>query len=426
MVGKVEREKVWQSTLISCALVCKGWHSRSRYHLDRAIYLSSREQVRRLSTRVRFVRNAYPASSFILRNPSSHIVIRGEASAGSAPAPHLGTFAAMLARQLPGATQLTLSSVYWRPTMVQPRCLNLLAVFRGITRLALVSTRVQTLSLLGSLLAAMPCIRTLSCADVRCGQDATPAGQPAARCACGALRELALAWTERSVMEFLGDVAIVAPPVELLTVRLYARSIVKGDLVACTKLFAVYASSLTELRLFADGEAGDGGSVGELPRTLNPYWFALTRPRVHSAPPTSLPQQALPSLKRITLGHLFQSRGNDFSWIPSLLSSITSEALSHIHIVLKPTVILAKAGGTSCADRVKGIEDSGGLRLLDKAFSLEQSVDKPRRQMIIEIRTLSVWHAAMNKALEQRGGWERLVKDQMPRTNSRGILHCVE
>ena len=85
-------------------------------------------------------RHAYPASSFILRNPSSHIVIRGEASAGSAPAPHLGTFAAMLARQLPGATQLTLSSVYWRPTMVQPRCLNLLAVFRGITRLALVST----------------------------------------------------------------------------------------------------------------------------------------------------------------------------------------------------------------------------------------------------------------------------------------------
>ena len=80
----------------------------------------------------------------------------------------------------------------------------------------------------------------------------------------------------------------------------------------------------------------------------------------------------------------------------------------------------------SSTDRVKGIEDSGGLRLLDEALSLEQFTDMPRREVILEIRTLSVWHAMMNKALEQRGGWECLVKNQMPKTTSRGILHCVQ
>ena len=275
---KVEREKVWQSTLISCALVCKKWYPRSRYHLDRAIYLSSREQVRRLSVRVRSASSTYHGNSTI-PYPSSHIIIHGEAGtrlSHYAPALHLGTFAAMLARQLPSATQLTLSSVDWHAGMVQPRCLNLLAAFRGITRLALLSIRVQTLSLIGSVLAAMPCVRILSCADVRCAQEATHAEQPAARCVGAALRELALAWTDRSVIEFLGTVAIVAPPVELLTVRLYARSIANGGLLACHKLLVVYASSLTELRLFVDGEAGDRGAVCELPCTFNAGCLALT------------------------------------------------------------------------------------------------------------------------------------------------------
>ena len=110
----------------------------------------------------------------------------------------------------------------------------------------------------------------------------------------------------------------------------------------------------------------------------------------------------------------------------SLLSSIASKALTHIHIILKPTVILAKAGGTSCADRVKGIEDSGGLQRLDEALSLEQFTHLPARHVVLEITTLSVWQAAMDSALEQRGGWETLLKDQMPKAASRGILCCVQ
>ncbi|EPS97888.1 hypothetical protein FOMPIDRAFT_1097583, partial [Fomitopsis schrenkii] len=127
----------WQNTLIACALVSKDWHPRSRYHLDRAIYLSSSKQVRQLSKRMRSARSATSAST--AARPASHIIIRGEARAGShyAPASHLGTFAAMLARELPGAAQLTLSSIDWRASMVQPRCLHRMAVFRGITRLAL-------------------------------------------------------------------------------------------------------------------------------------------------------------------------------------------------------------------------------------------------------------------------------------------------
>ena len=76
---------------------------------------------------------------------------------------------------------------------------------------------------------------------------------------------MALAWIEPSVMEFLGSVAVVVPPVELLTVRLYARNVVNGDLTVCHKLLGVYASFLTELRLFVDGEAGDGNLVGKPP-----------------------------------------------------------------------------------------------------------------------------------------------------------------
>lgn len=143
-------------------------------------------------------------------------------------------------------------------------------------------------------------------------------------------------------------------------------------------------------------------------------------------PGTDLPRCALTSLRRITLGHLFQSRGNDFTWIPSLFSSITPRALSHIHIILKPMVILSKAGGTSCAERIKDIEENGGLRLLDDALSLEQSVDIPKLHVTLEIKTLSTWHAALSKALERRGGWERFVKDQMPKANSRENFHCVQ
>ncbi|KAH9837368.1 uncharacterized protein C8Q71DRAFT_598732 [Rhodofomes roseus] len=392
------RKYQWRTALISCAFVCKGWYHRSRHRLDKHVWLWSRRQVKILARRLRQGNNP--------RDVVRHVTILGTRFADDEePAPYLGTFAAMLARQLPVLECLTLCNVSWQVGSMHPRCISYLAAFHSITRLELLRMSFQSVSQLARLLSALPSIRAVSCQTVSCNEVGIPLPFPQVALN-RSLREVAVEWTAHPIVFFLAYLGTVAP-VESLTITFVGPTFVTPSGLGwpCQRLLDAYAGSLKKLKYLLDPDTTRHGAVPGA-QTL----------------PSHLDLSHLTKLSTIVIGHLFPSTV-DYCWIPSLLSKVTSPVMARVHIILRPRVdnINGFMGGL-----LDSMEYGRALRLIDSVLSREQYARIPKQGVVFEIKVPDTMRAEMKDAMALRGNWEQFVKWKMPRSDSRGIVHCIE
>lgn len=233
-------QHAWRSTLCACALVSKEWYFRSHYHLKKHAWLSSSKQVRELLKRLR-ADCGYGAMV-------EHVTISGALSRGVAqPIPHLGAFATMLCRHLPGVERLTMRNVIWLVGSVQPKCLTYLAAFRALTEVEILRVIFVSTSQLAQLLSGLPNIHKLTCCGVDCYQEQATLIPRVIH--CERLHTLVSARTSVVILAFLAYG--LAAQVKCLTVALGHHVISDDqnkDWWPCQQLLDAHISSLKYFR----------------------------------------------------------------------------------------------------------------------------------------------------------------------------------
>jgi len=96
------------------------------------------------------------------------VVIRGGRHAGRrSPVPHLGTFAAMLARRLTRLKEFCLWSANWDPSLMQADVLLHLSAFHSVTLLSLINVVFPSTQIFGRLVCSLPNLDMLYCIDIK-------------------------------------------------------------------------------------------------------------------------------------------------------------------------------------------------------------------------------------------------------------------
>ncbi|KZT66158.1 hypothetical protein DAEQUDRAFT_715485 [Daedalea quercina L-15889] len=383
----------WLHTLSACALVHRDWYAHCHYHLDKVIFLSSREQARRLFKRLRCSGNS--------RHLVEHVSVVGSTREfHNQPAPQLGTFATMLARLLPNLERFTLVRVDWRIGMVQPKDIGFLAAFRTVTCLELVDVHFRTISSFAHLLSALPSIHTLTCDWLHSDEEHVALPLPHVA-HCGQLRGLTITWSDWHIATVLANLWTVAPAVETLALALYGGDLAlgpPGGYWPCQQLHDVYSSSLNELTLLLDHN--QAGKIA-LPADLSH----------HS------------KLTRISIGHVCSVTPPDFSWIAPVLSTVSSRNITHICISFRANY----HNGKDIRHYIQALEDTRVLRHLDDVVMHgERFTGLSRQSLLLEIKVGAKGHEDLGEVMKSRGGWEAFVKREMPQSSARGIPKCIQ
>jgi len=142
-----------QSALLACALVCRGWASRSMHLLGKPIRLRSPTEVLEIAKLGRT--NSQEVKS------CRKVEIRiGDSLRG------LGLFAVMFARKMPRLKTLLVevdSGTRWRPGEMPVDVFHYLSTFTSITRLSLHNVIFPSVQTFGRLVYALPSLTTLQC-----------------------------------------------------------------------------------------------------------------------------------------------------------------------------------------------------------------------------------------------------------------------
>ncbi|KAH9931455.1 uncharacterized protein B0H18DRAFT_84663 [Fomitopsis serialis] len=143
--------------LRNCALVCKAWYARSKYHLVATTTLGLRQTTHRFAKLL----DTHPQ----LRARVKVVVVLGTVSTGETrrPIPHFGTFASMLAGKLPSLGHLGIGNAAWQSGTMHRHVFVHLSTFVNVAGLHLVHVTFPSKIIFGRLVCALPNLRELSC-----------------------------------------------------------------------------------------------------------------------------------------------------------------------------------------------------------------------------------------------------------------------
>ncbi|KZT73216.1 hypothetical protein DAEQUDRAFT_459094 [Daedalea quercina L-15889] len=150
---------IYPECLQRCALVCKAWNARSRFHLVSAINL-------------RDSRSAYRLATLLTHHPQLAGRVKRVGIWGApmretpGPIPHLGTFTLMLAKKLAAVETLAISAAEWQSRTMHPDIFLHLSTTINVVNLWLYRVTFLSKITFARLICALPNLRTISCVDV--------------------------------------------------------------------------------------------------------------------------------------------------------------------------------------------------------------------------------------------------------------------
>lgn len=147
-----------REALLACALTCKTWLARCRFHLLRNVTFTDRPQL------VSFLRllKANPHVSPLVKG----VLVDNQWEMRRRHAPSLATFPLMLARRLTAVARLHIQYCSFRATIIDGCFWMCLAEFAALTTLSLYDVEFSSVHQFGHLILAMPALRNLQCWDV--------------------------------------------------------------------------------------------------------------------------------------------------------------------------------------------------------------------------------------------------------------------
>ncbi|EPT01996.1 hypothetical protein FOMPIDRAFT_99737 [Fomitopsis schrenkii] len=151
-------DHLWEDSdgLRQCALVCKAWQARCRFHLLSKIILRHPRSVHRLA-------------HLLQEQPQlRERVLSAEIWGGQRiqPIAHLGTFASMLAKKLPSLQVLCVYYAEWQQHTVRPNTFLHLSSFATVFELRLSKVVFPTKLVLARLICGLPNLLFLNVVDV--------------------------------------------------------------------------------------------------------------------------------------------------------------------------------------------------------------------------------------------------------------------
>lgn len=147
-----------REALLACALTCKTWLARCRFHLLRNVTFTDRPQL------VSFLRllKANPHVSPLVKG----VLIDNRWEMRRRHAPSLATFPLMLARKLTAVARIHIQYCSFRASIVDGCFWMCLTEFAALTTLSLYDVEFSSVHQFGHLILAMPALRNLQCWDV--------------------------------------------------------------------------------------------------------------------------------------------------------------------------------------------------------------------------------------------------------------------
>lgn len=149
------------AALAACALVCKSWNARCRYHLVTAVDLVDRQRTQWLFRLL----TEDPG----LRPMVVHVALYGSFRRGlttQGPVPHFTTFASLLARKLPALRILDIRHAEIHAAPMHRLTFVHLSSFGSITTLYLCRVAFSSKPVCARLLCALRSLAQLACEDV--------------------------------------------------------------------------------------------------------------------------------------------------------------------------------------------------------------------------------------------------------------------
>jgi len=367
--------------LKACTLVSRRWYPRSRLHLLGRVMLNDRNQVSRLAKVVR--------TSFFHAEAVGIVIIRGGQGRHDRKAiPHLGTFAAMLARKLTHLETLSIWYAVWNPSLMHADVLLHLHAFSSITWLTLNEVSFPSLQVFGQLLYSLPSLHALGCINVtftRHTYDATFFQRLISR----KLRRLNVAGDSMGdLIRFCISTTIAASFHEVWLG--YAQEIHIRDMntFAIQPLLQAARASLRELEITVIG-----------------YDLILVEPTAAA----HLDDVHYSSLEVLTLRTQLRKR-TDYTWIYTFLSRIFSGKLHTINLMFD----VRHQHHEAILDEILEAFDSNTYSLIDDLLTTS-------RFKSLQIVTFQARGATDGAMPDQRQWLERLSL-RLPHLHTQGVL----
>ncbi|KZT65689.1 hypothetical protein DAEQUDRAFT_513279 [Daedalea quercina L-15889] len=388
------RNSHWWTTLLACALACKTLYSRAQWHLRGNVLLKDRSDVVSLSRLLRA--NPYP------RQAIRFVTIAGMHS--YSPIPHLGTFAAMLARYLPNAEILIISNATWRVGSVRPEDIAILATFRSIRELTLEHVNFTNASQFAQVISALPHLASLLVDDLSCLQDTHSLVSLPLNSA--GLRDVSM-WgyihpALRDLLYRIGETT----ELRALTIGVHFSDILSGT-VKFPGLLQACITSLRNIGLTLNLD----GAFDTRPETIFQL-FDLSR------------HNSLESL-RLTA---WCSLEDDYLWIPHMLSRLGSFHVTDLKISFH-------IGRSSRVERLSQLfhrleardepDTEDVLAGIDQCLSSHSRFDSMKSNKLIIGLAFSSTTSNWGTLGVTDAEWAKLVRRKMPRADSRGILRTT-
>ncbi|KAH9840766.1 uncharacterized protein C8Q71DRAFT_422415 [Rhodofomes roseus] len=373
----------WRNALLACAFVCRAWHLRSMFHLHKSVQLANRKQVVSLSKRLRQHQDLQAAVEYVTISRAESLSVRPYLSGDKDHdgIGRFGTFIMMLARRLPNITSLTIAGVVWRTGSMHPECMRYLSTYTTITRLCLHYVTFTRTSQFVSLLSALPNLQCLDCADVK--------------------------WAQIPLML----------PVPLHAQRHTHHLILSG----------IDTSTISKSLL--NGKNIQVGShwqrLLDILHHVSACEVSMTLPSVRRI---DLSQHS--KLGRLSISYTYSAHAS-FYYIAATLSTITSDALSTIHVQFQHSAIdsklsdLYRATDQWAKSFVNQMDHNDDLQRIDEILSGACFASITRGGVCFEITMNPRHHARIAQLTGSEEYWTQTLTQKMPRAAERGILQCV-
>ena len=129
-------------------------------------------------------------------------------------------------------------------------------------------------------------------------------------------------------------------------------------------------------------------------------------------------------LGRITIGHTSSPESCDFSWVPSLISTLTSSVVTSLLISFRVFNTVRQGSMSHYLDQ---LAYSHVLRNIDDVLSRDAFTNITPQGLDVELMVMGTQRDALDDAWQaRRGQWEQFVTDEMSQCYARGILVCTQ
>ncbi|KAH9841116.1 uncharacterized protein C8Q71DRAFT_439540 [Rhodofomes roseus] len=379
--------------LQSCALVCRDWYYHTWYHLRQRVHLRDRDDIRLLSRTLR--------DRPRLRGVVQQVVISGHAQ--QSVVQHLELFTAMLAGKLPALSRIAIEDVEWTVGSMRMEGFGYLATFNLVHTLEITDVTVPSIAQLARLISALHGLSFLRFFGVDCSQN-PPASLVSLPLNSANLESLEVRWAAPAVEDFLVRIIQEASRVHYLAFGVDGNVDIFSMGSRSQTLLDASAASVEALKLIIPNILVSDGTVDAIVERH----YNLSR------------LESLWHLE-ITLPYYpFVA----WSWIPHIISRVTSKHLMAMSIVF---TIRANHAADDVDGALTMMEEDNILVRLDDMLQTECFANIAPGGVCLgfdHIRWLSYGKLSGTESSfrERCNQWDELMMRKLVVCNGRGIL----